>query len=240
VPAHVPLPQSPPGLLPLASPQHVPTCPARLHAQHLVVHAPSQHTPSAQYPVRQSVPSEHPCPCVVLHPPAPSQALPPVHVPSVNPHGTLAHVPRLPETLHAWHVPVHEVAQHTPSTHRFDRHSLAPTHVWPFCFLQLPAPSHASGATHAPAGWLSCVPAGVTLPQVPVAHVLHAAVHASLQHFPSLQNPEAHSPAPLHVCVLLFLHPPAPSQALGATQAPSIWSAGTGLHVPTAPATLQA
>jgi hypothetical protein len=94
--------------------------------------------------------------------------------------------------------------------------------------------------THAPTGVLSVCPAA-TLPHVPLAHVLHPAVHASLQHLPSMQNPLAQSLAAAHAWAFAARQCPAPSHAAaGPTHAPSVWSAGTLVHVPSAPATLQA
>ena len=104
---------------------------------------------------------------------------------------------------------VHASAQHVLSTQSPDAHSPAPPHACPFAFLQLPAPSHAFGATHVP----SVSPTATLVVHVPLAfaHDLHAVVHPSTQHVPSTQNPDAHSPAPPHACPFCFLHPPAPS-----------------------------
>jgi hypothetical protein len=177
-----------------------------------------------------------PWPFSFLHTPAPSHALPLVHgtaaVASACPELTNAHVPRLPATLHALHVSVQSLVQHTPSTHLPDRHSFAPVHVCPAIFLHPPVPSHALSVTHAPTGVLSLRPA-VTFPHVPVAHVLHAAVHASLQHVPSMQNPLAQSVAAAQVWPIAARHAPAPSQvAAGPTQVPSVAYCGTFQQVP--------
>jgi hypothetical protein len=46
--------------------------------------------------------------------------------------GTLVHVPSLPATLHARHVPVQALVQHTPSTHESPvAHSPVPPHAAP-------------------------------------------------------------------------------------------------------------
>jgi hypothetical protein len=51
---------------------------------------------------------------------------------SAAPGSTEAHVPALPATLHAWHVPHEGAAQHTPSTQKLPvRHSSLVAHVCP-------------------------------------------------------------------------------------------------------------
>jgi hypothetical protein len=52
---------------------HVPAMPTRLHALQASVHAVSQQTPSAQNPLRQSLPHVHACPFATCIPPVPWQ-----------------------------------------------------------------------------------------------------------------------------------------------------------------------
>jgi hypothetical protein len=46
---------------------------------------------------------------------------------------TFVHVPRLADSAHAWHWPVHGESQHTPSTQKVLAHSLAVEQPLPFC-----------------------------------------------------------------------------------------------------------
>ena len=66
------------------------------------------------------------------------------------PAGMLAHVPRLPPRLHAWHVPQLGLPQQTPSTQLPLMHWLAATHCTPFGFsaqLRGAVPWQVYGAT---------------------------------------------------------------------------------------------
>jgi len=92
---------------------------------------------------------------------------------------------------HAWQSPVHAVLQQTPSTQLPLKHSVAPLHVVPTTFLQIPMLSHWLLPMQRFVGTLSWLPAGKLLhvPTVPVtAHDRHATSQAELQHTPSTQK----------------------------------------------------
>jgi hypothetical protein len=61
--------------------------------------------------------------------------------PGSVPAGTLAHVPTLPETLQAWHVPPHAALQHTPSTHSPLVHSRPAAQAVPLAFFAAHVPA---------------------------------------------------------------------------------------------------
>jgi hypothetical protein len=107
----------------------VPTLPVTLQAWQVPAHVELQQTPSMQLPLKHWLLSVHAEPLLSRQVPAPSQALPPVQALagklSCWPAGTLTQVPTLPMTLHARHVPVHALLQHTPSTQLPLRHWLA-------------------------------------------------------------------------------------------------------------------
>jgi hypothetical protein len=132
----------------------VPALPGRLHARQVPVHAPSQHTPSTQLPEAHSAAPAQDSPSPRLSAQVPAlqkafglqsgwsaqperQLLPPPH--QVTPHspagsrpaGTALHVPSLPVTLQASHVPAQPVSQQTPSTQEADAHWPAVVQAWP-------------------------------------------------------------------------------------------------------------
>jgi len=86
-----------------------------------------------------------------------------------SPEATGLHVPIVPPRLQAWHLPLHALLQHTPSTHGLPAlhgSGSADGHIWPFSLKQMPA-MH----TFAPAAPHSrSVPAS-TGEQVPLVHV---------------------------------------------------------------------
>lgn len=137
-------------------------CPGRpRHRWHVPLHAVVQQTPSTQNPVWQSQlplqlvpntrfgaqlvpvhelveshwfeaqPPEH----VVLHAPEPLHVNRPQPFSGSVPAIWFVHVPRLPNMLHATQAPVHEVWQHTPSTHWPELHSQALLHDAPSIFF---------------------------------------------------------------------------------------------------------
>jgi hypothetical protein len=189
---------------------HVPSVPpvfAAAQAWHVPVHAVPQQTPSTHCPLAQlPLPPGHGCPTPALHAPLPSQTLVPTHVvvASVScwPAVMLPQVPSAPPVLaaeQAWHVPVHAVAQQTPSTHcPLAQLPLPPGHGCPTPALQFPAPSHALGLTQVFAGTLSAIPEGMK-PQVPTgpsAHDWHAPQLGTPQQMLSTHWPLAHAALP--------------------------------------------
>ena len=78
-----------------------------------MLHAELQQNPSTQNPLPHSAFCVHAAPCTSeAHAPAPLQLVGPGHSFAGSVFaGTLEHVPRLPATLHAWHVPPHAVLQ---------------------------------------------------------------------------------------------------------------------------------
>jgi hypothetical protein len=54
--------------------------------------------------------------------------------------GTLAQVPTLPATLHAWHVPLQAPLQQTPSTQFPEVHWLAAVHADALAFFAVQVP----------------------------------------------------------------------------------------------------
>ena len=100
--------------------------------QGLPVQAESQHTPSAQKPLAQSVEREQVCPIAALHAPAALHVWLPKHSDTSS----------LFVTGHAWQAVLHAVEQHTPSTQNPLAHCPVAEHVWPDFFLQTPFASH--------------------------------------------------------------------------------------------------
>jgi len=95
-----------------------------------------QQKPSAQYPDKHCDLLLHGTPLYCLHMPLPLHA-PPQHSSS----GSLSlpmfpHVPLLPlpffAAVQAWHVPRHQLSQHTPSAQNPDAHCVAAVHAVPF------------------------------------------------------------------------------------------------------------
>lgn len=172
---------------------HVPMKPMTLQAMHTSVHAVSQQTPSVQLLWRQSVPMAQVWPSSNLQLPAPSHdCVFPEHaiMPLVSSWftGTFEHVPTLPATLHAWHVPVHAVLQQTPSTQWLFAQWFDVVHV---------APLGESG-THALLEQKKPEAQSVS----PAHEVLQAFV---TQVYPALQAVvplSTHTPMPLHVSAL--------------------------------------
>lgn len=136
---------------------HLPRLPVTLQALHCAAQAFSQQTPSTQKPLTQSLFVEHPWPSSLLQEPSPSQELLFTHVGASSADlGTFTHVPRLPATLHARHVPEQALLQQTESTQLAFTQSAPEAQFFPFDFLHTPLPSQAS-----PPFWLHIVPTGV-------------------------------------------------------------------------------
>jgi len=137
---------------------HWPSLPDTLHALHVAVQELWQQKPSTQVPFRQSLLPAQPCPTSFLHWPLPLQeTLEPVHEGESSwPVGTFEHVPTLPDTLHALHVPVQPELQHTESTQFVLRHSLFAPQFLLFDFLHWPLPLQTS-----PPFWLHADPDAV-------------------------------------------------------------------------------
>lgn len=142
----------------------------------------AQHTPSTQKPDRHSQLPPHTTPTgflgvqlvpthalveshcvaaqppeqVVEHAPAPLQVKAPQPFSGSEPLVWLRQVPTKPVRLHATHEPLHELLQHTPSTHWPELHSQVLLHEAPFAFFavqvepaQYAVASHCEAA-HAP------------------------------------------------------------------------------------------
>jgi hypothetical protein len=144
----------------------------------------------------------------------------------------------------AWHIPIHALLQHTPSTQLPLKHTVAPAmgHACPVTILHTPTPSHETAApVHAPSSVFNG-----TFEHVPskfmTLHALHSPVHVSAQQTPSMQLPLKHSMAPPHTAPRTFLQVPMPSHWFMPLQmfagALSWVMAGKLLHVPSLPATL--
>ena len=175
----------------------VPTEPALLHAWQVPAHVVLQHTPSTQLPLVHSALMEQALPLPSsAHAPAPLHVVAPVHSFAGSVFaGTFEHVPTLPATLHAWHVPLQVELQQYPSTQFALRHSVAVAHTSPVTFLHTDAEQ-------------TCVPAhslSGSVPFVMAAHVpfvppvfaaeqaWQAPVHVELQQKPSTHAPLEHS-----------------------------------------------
>jgi hypothetical protein len=131
------------SVLPVVTPEQVPTRPARLQAEQLPSQALSQQTPSTQLPDPHSVPAAQMTP-FAFRPdwqvPLPSQYWVPVQVGdefgSWAPASTLTQLPSLPGTLQPWQVPTHVLLQQMPSTQNPEPQSALPFgHMAPFGFL---------------------------------------------------------------------------------------------------------
>jgi hypothetical protein len=155
------------------------------------VHAPSQHTESAQNPLVHAPGAVHGSPFAFFatHAPAaqcmlgrqsPSSTQLVAHAPALQtPNGAhvrapwgaplvmMEQVPRKPATSQATQLPEQAVSQHTPSTQRPEPHSDAVVHVVPSVARQRPG-------------------------DAVLAHVLSVPQVAASQHTPSVQKPCAH------------------------------------------------
>jgi hypothetical protein len=142
VPLHTGLVSVPPA----ATLVQVPTLPTALHTLQSVLQAALQHTPSAQKPLRHSVPALHAAAFSFLQLPAPSQVFVPVQMFNGKLSSTFAatfeHVPTLPASAHVLHAVLQAELQQTLSTQLPLRHSVPTPQAAAFSFLQLPAPSH--------------------------------------------------------------------------------------------------
>ncbi len=225
---------------------HVPRLPVTLHAWQVAPHAVLQQYPSTQLALTHSVASAQVSPVAFLHAPAEHTWVPAHSLSGSAPVVTLAHVPLAAPVFaleHAWHVPTHALAQHTPSTQNPLPHSAFCVHTTPIPSGEhAPAPLQLVVPTHSFAG--SCPFATlVHVPTVPARlHAAHVPAHAVLQHTPSTQLPLTHS-APIEQAAPLAKNPhaPAPLQLT----APAHSFAGSCPfamleHVPMFPATLHA
>jgi hypothetical protein len=193
-----------------------------VQAWQLPVQAVLQQTPSTQLPLRHWLPCEHAWPVVSTQAPAPLQVLVPVQLGASGwPDGTLVQVPRLPGTLHAWQVPLQPELQQTPSTQLPLAHWLSCEQLWPAERRQAPAPLQVSGAVQGVVATRSGWPAGrkAQVPTLPVRlQDMQVPLQLVLQQTPSTQLPERHWLLSEQAWPLPSTHPPAPLQALGATQ----------------------
>lgn len=108
----------------------------------------------------------------------------------------------------------------------------------PSACLHAPDPSHAWVVSHCPGS----TPLRGMYEHAPTfggrLHAAQMVVQEVSQQYPSTQAPERHSAPPPHTLPLFFLQSPAPSQALPLVHAPISAKAGSGVHVPAAPAAL--
>jgi hypothetical protein len=237
------------GSVPAAMGAQVPRCPATLHASHAPVQSVAQHTPSTQRPPRHSAstPQDTPLAFCPTHAPlmqaafalqsegplhgsaqadAPLQTALPHSSPGSVPLACAVQVPRLPERLHASHVPLHALLQHTPSTHCPEAHCPEPAQDVPFAFFvrQVPASqklpvlhsvSEVHGLMHAavPAQYVvphspaESVPraSGEQVPTLPARlHASHVPLQAVPQQTPSAHWPDTHSLPPAHALPVAF------------------------------------
>jgi hypothetical protein len=102
-------------------------------------------------------------------------------------------------------------------------------------FLQLPVASQVLVPVQ-----VSASSALVTVRQAPVAQLRHEPLHATGQHFPSAQKPEAHWLARVHACPGFSLHAPLASQVLVPVQESASSALLTAAHAPCWPLRLQA
>ena len=102
---------------------------------------------------------------------------------SNEPISILEQTPRLPDRLHALHVPMQVVLQQTPSAQLPLRHSEVALHICPSPFLHAPL-SQALGAVHVINALVSTPPVGMfeQTPREPATlHALHVPVQFELQ-----------------------------------------------------------
>lgn len=122
------------GSVPAAMLPHVPFAPdpffAVVHAWQTALHALLQHTPSTHWLLAHSPFSAHGVPFgYSAHEVAPLHVVAPAHsLSGSSPAMIVPHTPSMPAFFfaaeHAWHVDVHVVLQHTPSTQCPLAHSL--------------------------------------------------------------------------------------------------------------------
>jgi hypothetical protein len=173
----------------------------------------------------------------VLHEPEPLQVYAPQPASGSVPAARFVHVPTLPVTLQARQGPVHEVLQHTPSTHCPDEHSTWLLQVWPFAFFA----THATPLQY----WLEAHPltsgghetldplqTSETESQLPAAgpHTVPAARNPSAGHatdVPLQDSAASHGPAAARHSVLVPANPSAgqpvvaPSHASATSHTPA-------------------
>ena len=202
-----------------------------------LAHASSSHTW-----LKHWLPALHTAPLLDWHVPCP------LHVPaqvgvefaSLWPSGTGEQAPAEPATLHAMHVPVHAVAQQTPSTQKPDEHSaLLPqakpdsTIMHAAAPLQLPVPPHSLSGSFP----------DMIMPHCPLApppffaaeHERHVSVQALPQQKPSAQYPDKHVALVSQATPLKRLHVPAPPHEPLAHSLSGSLSVAMGPHVPSVP-----
>jgi hypothetical protein len=113
---------------PVGSGEQVPSLPATLHEKQVSLQALVQQRPSAQNPDPHCASAVHVVPFgfrPLLQAPAPSQYSDAAQVESRPPAATFTQLPSLPATAHDWHVPVHPLLQHLPSTQKPEPQSVA-------------------------------------------------------------------------------------------------------------------
>jgi len=225
---------------------HVPRLPVTLHAWQVVPHAVLQQYPSTQLALTQSVATAHVSPLAFLHAPAEHTCVPAHSLSGSEPVVTLPHVPLLPPVFaaeHAWHVPEHAFAQHTPSTQNVLVHSAACVHAAPTAkSAHAPAPLQAVAPTHSLAGSLPFAMFEHVPTEPARLHAAHVPAHAVLQHTPSTQLPLTHSaPSEQAAPIAKNPHAPAPLQLTAPTHSFAGSCPFAMLeHVPSEPATLHA
>jgi hypothetical protein len=144
---------------------HLPVSPAWLQDAQVPVHAPSQHTPSAQKPEAQAVAAVQGWPFLVLQAPLPSQACPSAQLPATSvPAIADTQVPSEPGTLHDLQAPVHAAtSQHTPSTQLPEAQRVANSAVQP---SPLPSPVTEYSQVSLPYGFPDGLPKSTATPRV--------------------------------------------------------------------------
>jgi hypothetical protein len=138
------------------------------------------------------------------------------------PEAKTVHVP-VP-LLHESQPPEQSVLQHVPSAHAPDVHCVPSVQTAPLAFFAVHAPAlqyaldEQSPSTAQLVGQAAALPLHTYRPQpglapglpgperehVPVVHASHPPLHAALQHTPSAQKPDTHSPAPPQAWPLVF------------------------------------
>jgi len=148
LPLHSDSPHSAAGSVRAGMGAQLPTAPATLHASHVPLHAPLQHTPSTQKPDVHSLAAAQDAPATRLAAhvpplqkapalqsesaehgavqlPAPSHSAKPHSSPGSVRADTAEQVPTAPARSHARHAPAQAVSQHTPSTQEPEAQALA-------------------------------------------------------------------------------------------------------------------
>ncbi len=215
----------------------MPSDPGSPHALHVPAHKRSQQTPSVQKPLSHSPSIVHAVP----------KGSAPTHTPALqvehssrSPRGaplTTTHIPSVPGSPHALHVPRRARSQHTPSTQKPLSQVALSEHALP----RVPAVEHTptSQNEHSSRSPRGAPLTGTHIPSKPgSAQPLHAPRHARSQHTPSVHSPDSHSPSMEHT--LPSVPAPAPSSHAPASQVvqpvrPPRGAPLIGVHIPSNP-----